>query len=610
MNGYWSKILRIDLSRSIVNESSIEETFYKRFIGGAGLGAKIIYDETRPSTDAFSPENKIIFSVGPFQGTRLPGSAKWCVVSKSPLTGTYANSHCGAGWGVKFKGAGYDALVIQGKAEKPVYIWIHDGEVEIRDARSFWGSDSYEAVDALKNDVGEQRASVATIGPAGEKLVRIACVIVDKHSFAGRCGLGAVMGSKNLKGVVVYGTKRTPIFDLDKVEELTKELTRKIKEFAKDFTMHGTPGSVSIYHDFGDMPIRYWQGDIWSEGVKKLGAPLYTKILKVKPHPCIYCPIGCHRYGRVDEPTKYAFEGSAPEYETLAMLGSLCLVDDLKAVAKAGDVCNRLGIDTISAGAAVGFAMECFERGWLTVKETNGLKLEWGDGDSLIELVKQIGLRKGFGQIFSDGTLEAARKIGRNASDIVVHVRGLDFPAHDPRACFSLAVNYATSTRGACHERGMPEDIECGVFNIPELDIQNTGFFKPEGKAKLAIQLQDFAALLNSLVICNFMLDGGGMTLTETLNCFNAITGWEWSIKEFMKAGERIFNLQRLINIGDGVGGSYDKLPKRMFEPAKEGFRRGQIPPFDFMLKEYYRLRGWNSSGEPTKKKLIELKIN
>ncbi len=610
MDGYWEKILRVDLTHGIADEERIDKLVYKNFLGGAGIGTKFLYEEVAQKVEAFDPDNRIIFSVGPFQGTKLPGSAKWSVTSKSPLTGTYGESAAGAAWGVMLKKVGYDALVIEGRANKPTYLWIHDDGVEIRDASGLWGVDASETPRKLRDEVGEPRASIATIGPAGEKLVHIACIVVDGHSFAGRCGLGAVMGSKNLKAIAVYGTKYVQVFDPDEVDRLTKELSMKISKFAKDLKEHGTPIGMTVYESFGDVPIKYWSGDTWSEGAKKIGSPRYTEVLNARPLPCLYCPIGCHRHIEIDDLPKYMLKGFGPHYETLAMLGANCLIDDLKAISKANDICTRLGIDTISAGASVAFAMECFERGWLTKKDTKGMDIKWGDGDVLIELVRQIGMKEGFGELFCEGTLRAAKKIGKGAEDMVIHVRGLDFPAHDPRACFSLAVNYATGTRGACHERGMPEDIEVGAFLLPELGItEQPKFFDPEGKASLAVKLQDFAAVLNSLVICNFILDGGGMSLTETLACLNAITGWNWSIEELMKVGERIFNLQRLINMRDGMGKDYDKLPRRMFEPAKKGFRKGQISPFNVMLNEYYKLRGWGTDGAPTMDKLKELKL-
>lgn len=608
MMGIWKRILRVNLSDKSVKVEETPEVLYKMFIGGDGLAGKIIYDEVNANIKPFDPENRIIFAVGPFQGTGIPGEAKFCISSKSPLTNTYGNSMGGANFGPSFKKTGFDALIVQGRAPSPVYLWIHDDGVEIRDASHIWGLDTYETVNAIKKDLDERRASVAAIGPAGERLVAMACVAIDGHSFAGRCGMGAVMGSKNLKAIAAYGTKTPPLADPEEVSRLSRDLMKKLSELGRDLRENGTPSGLLIYHKYGDMPIKYWLGDVWEEGASKLGQPAYNEVLKPRSLPCLHCPVGCHRYVKVDEPEKYACEGPGPEYETLAMIGAVNLVDDVKAIAKANDYCNRLGIDTISAGAAIGFSIECYERGLITKQDTGGLELKWGDGDLVIELVKQIGLREGFGALLAEGTLEAARKIGKGAERLVVHVRGLDFPAHDPRACWSLVPNYATGTRGACHMKGVPEDIECNVFTLPELGYpKQTIFFDPSDKADLAMKLQDFTTLVNSLVICLFMPDGAGMTLTDILNCFNAITGLHWSIGQLMLVGERSFNLQRLINIRDGKGPEYDKMPERMFEPAKQGFRKDKVPPADALIRDYYKLRGWDERGYPTKRKLTEL---
>jgi aldehyde:ferredoxin oxidoreductase len=608
MQGVWNKILRVDLSKNIKRIEKLPQHMYRGFIGGDGLAGKIIYDEVKADIEPFDPENRVIFAVGPFQGTGMPGEAKFCISAKSPLTDTYGNAMGGANFGPNFKKAGYDALVVQGKAHIPVYLWIHGEGVEIRNASDLWGMDTYEIVEAIKDDVGEKRASVATIGPAGERLVAIACVVIDGHSFAGRCGMGAVMGAKNLKAVVAYGKKTPPLADPEEVNRLSKELTQKLSNLGKGLRKYGTPGGLLVYHKYGDMPIKYWSGDTWEKGAKKLGQPAYNEVLTPKPLPCLHCPVGCHRYIRIEEPEKYAHEGPGPEYETLAMLGAVNLVDDAKAVAKANDYCNRLGIDTISAGAAIGFSIECYERGLITKKDTKGLQLKWGNGDLVIELVRQMGLREGFGAFLAEGTPKAAEKIGRAAEELVVHVRGLDFPAHDPRACWSLVPNYATSTRGACHMKGVPEDIECGVFTLPELGYpQQTRFFQSEDKADLAVKLQDFATLMNSLVLCIFMPDGAGMTSIDILNSFNAITGLHWSLRQLLEVGERCFNLQRLINIRDDKGAKCDKMPKRMFEPAGEGPRKGKVPPADTLIKEYYNIRGWDAEGNPTSEELAEL---
>jgi len=610
-NGYWHRLLRVDLTdRKTVVEGIAEEDL-RRFIGGAGLGAEILRREVSGKTDAYDAKNLIIFGTGPFQGPPIAGGAKFSMVGISPVTGTFGDTAAGADWGPSLKDAGYDMLVIEGTSEEPVYLIIVDDNVEIRDASQLWGVDAFETVDAIHGETGDKRLSISTIGPAGERRVAVACVAVDKHSFAGRCGLGAVMGSKRLKAVAVRGTQKAEMSDPAKAAELMKKYQRHILEAVKEngFRAHGTPGLCETAEGLGDMPIKYWEGDVWPGGAKKLGAPNYTAVLKAKPLPCKYCPVGCHRQITITEPAEYAQEGIGPEYETLGMMGTNLLIDDPKAVARGNEIANRLGLDTISAGAMVGFAMECFERGWITTKDTDGLEIRWGDPNALSGLVEQIGKREGFGAIFSEGTLGAARKIGPEAVEIVAHGKGLDFPAHDARACISLAPTYATGTRGACHFRGGCEDVEMGGFFIPEIGIEEgtVKFFERENQSMLAARCQDYFGLLNSLVLCAFMVDGGDMPFSGVRDLFNAITGWDYSIDDLMHAAERIFTVQRLINIRDGYDSKTDVLPKKMFKPAKEGFRAGKIPPFKELMEDYYLLRGWDENGKPQKETLDRL---
>ena len=357
------------------------------------------------------------------------------------------------------------------------------------------------------------------------------------------------------------------------------------------------------------MPIKYWEQDVWPEGAKKLGAPNYTKVLNAKPYPCKFCPIGCHRKIKITEPAEYVQEGIGPEYETLGMMGTNLLIDDPKAVAQGNDMANRLGLDTISAGAMVGFAMECFEKGWITDQDTDGLELKWGDPKVLFALLEQIGNKEGFGAIFAEGILPAAEKISQEAIEIVVHCKGLDFPSHDARSCISLAPTYATGTRGACHFRGGCEDVEMGGFFIPEIGIKEGmfKFFERENQSLLAAKCQDYFALLNSLVLCAFMVDGGDMPFSGVKDLFNAITGWDYSIEDLIEAGERIFTVQRLINIRDGYNAATDVMPKKMLQPAKEGFRAGKVPPFKELMEDYYNLRGWDENGEPSQGTLDRL---
>jgi len=610
-SGYWNKVLRIDLTNKKVVKEDVEDKIFRLFVGGAGFGAKILWEEVSPEKDPLHADNRLIFATGPLQGHPVPGGAKFSVVSKSPLTNTQADSAAGAKWGPFLKKAGYDALIIQGRSETPVYIYIDDDKVEIKDAKSIWGLDSYQAVDQIRKELGDERVSVATIGPAGEKLVRMACIVVDKHSFAGRCGLGAVMGSKNLKAVAVKGSKKVPVANLSLLKEYNRKYFKEIHNASikSGLRPHGTPVLCITAEGFGDMPIKYWTGDTWPEGAKKIGAPNYTSVLSAKPYPCLYCPIGCHRNINIEEPAKYRLKGIGPEYETLGMLGTNLLIDDVKAIAVANDICNKLGIDTISTGACIGFAMECYEKGIISKKDTGGMEIKWGDPEILIELVKQIGNKEGFGSIFSEGALRAARKIGKNAEELVAHVKGLDFPAHDPRACWGMIPTYATGTRGACHMRGVEEDVEMSGFYIPEIGIteEKAQFFKREGKAFLAVKMQDYCALVNSLVLCVFMPDGGDLSFTSILDIFNSITGWEWDVQEAMKCGERIFTMQRLINLRDGYSKKDDILPPKMYVPAKKGFRAGKVPPVEELINEYYRLREWDENGHPSKRKLQEL---
>lgn len=607
-NGYWNKVLRVNLTSGDITTDLVTEENWRFCLGGAGYGAKVLLEETTAETDPFSPDNPIIFALGPYQAENTPGNAKWTVVSKSPLTGTFGDSAAGADWGMQLKKAGYDALIVTGAAKRPVYLVINDEQMEIKDAATLWGQDAYDTFHAIRK-LEVDDISVACIGPAGEKLVRFACIVADAHSFAGRCGLGAVMGSKMLKAIAVRGTKKVPVYDSQGCRELSKQRLKEIFAASKDgLRKHGTPDLCILAESFGDMPIKNWAGDVWPEGAAKLGAPNYTDVLKAKPQSCVNCPIGCHRDIEIADKS-YSVKGPGPEYETLGMLGSNLLIDDVKAVAKANDICNRLGIDTISAGACIGLAMECYEKGYLSGKKT-GLDLSWGNSEAMIDLLTQIGNRTGFGTIFADGTLKAAEEIHPDARQFVTHVKGLDLPAHDARACWSLGINYATSTRGACHMRGVTEDVEMGGFFVPELGIVEgwSEFFQEENKSELAVKFQDLCAWLNSAVICVFMLDGGGLSLTNLAEMFNSVTGWNWSIADIMQSGERILNLQRLINIRDGHSRKTDALPPRMYQPAKEGFRADQIPaPLDGYLDKYYQLRQWNSNGVPTRECLNRL---
>lgn len=612
IGGYHGKILRLDLNSKRTWEEKLDEDICKRLIGGAGYGAKVLYEEVGPEVGALDPENRIVFGLGPMNGTGLPGSGKWEAITKSPLTGIYVDSNSGGRFGVQLKKTGYDAVVIQGKSDKPVYLFIDGGKVTINDASHLWGKDSYEATDILTDELGSPRVSVVCIGPAGEKMIRIACLVADKHSFAGRAGIGAVMGSKNLKAIVARGDREVKVADLEKVESLCKELRKKIKENATSLREHGTVNDMVSCEELGIAPMKYWTGDTWKEGATKIGAPHFTEVLQIKSRACADCPVGCHRHAPAKDSQSsipwFAEGGAAPEYEALGMLGSSCLVDDLNIICLANDICNRQGVDVISAGAFVGFAMECYEKG-LIDKDQTQVELKWGDGNAMVEAVRQITNKEGYlGELFSQGIVQAAEKIGGGSIEFAQHVKNLDIPAHDPRAFYSMAINYATGIRGACHERGYTEGVERGTSLFPELGYTEAPPRDTmEGKEIMTAKIQDLYALFDSLVQCDFMLFGE-YTLKDMLESFNAVTGWNWTVEELMRTGERIFTLQRAVCILYGVSKEDDVLPDRMFEPAKKGGRANMAPSgLEAALKRYYEWRGWDEDGKPTKEKLAQL---
>lgn len=611
VKGIWRKLLRVNLSNRTIKEEPIPEALFKQYLGGSGLATRYLYNEVPAKTDPFAPENKILFSTGPFQGTTLLGSAKFSIVSRSPLTNTFTVSAAGAGFGIKMKKAGYDLIIIEGKSDRPVYLWINDEKTELKSAENIWGKDTIETISLIKNDLKETQISVATIGPAGEKQVAIACIVVDEHSFAGRCGLGAVMGAKNLKGIVIRGTQKIEIKNETELKVLNKKWFKMISNAAKDtYKAHGTANDVTFCEQAGDLPMKYWTKSSWTEGAQKIGAPKFTQELQAKSWPCPYCPIGCHRHVSFDYKGEH-IEGAGAEYESLGLLGSNCMVDDLAAISKANDLCNRLGIDTISAGSYVGFTMECFEKGLITAKDLNGKEAYWGNGEFLVYLIEQIGNKEGFGAIFTNGIRGAAANIGKGAKDLTVEIKNLDFPAHDPRTYFSLAINYATGTRGACHLRGYPHVAEIGAMLIPEVGLTEVPQrFQMKGQARLAALFQDIAAVHDSLVLC-ILSPMMGLTLTDTTIFFNNITGWEMTPQDLMLAGERIVNLQRKINVADGITRKDDQLPPKMFQPGDEGIRKGKVPePFAESLSEYYKYRGWSQDGIPREETLKKLGIS
>jgi len=607
-NGYMGKILRVDLTSKQTRTEELDEQVARAFIGGSGLGTKILYDETDETTDPLGPDNPLIFAVGPLTGTNLFNSDRFDVVSKSPLTGIFGEASAGGYWGGRFKACGYDVLVITGQSDKPVYLYIDNEKVEIHDASELWGEETFETTELLREKHGK-RARAAVIGPAGENLVKIANLITDGlHGRAvGRCGMGAVMGSKKLKAVVANGSGKTQVADPDGLKALQKRLTATMKENPEVLREGGTSVGYEYCEEIGNVPIRNWKQGSWPEAGKKLTGMTLVETLLTNRYHCGSCVINCGRVVTPDEGPYAGRETAGAEYETVGLLGSNCMIDDLAAVQKLNELANRLGLDTISTGNVIGFAMEAWERGIIDPDDSAGLEITWGSVDVVKTLLEQIAYRAGIGGILADGVRSAARMIGHGAEKFALEVKGLEPPAHDPRSKFTVALGYATSARGACHLSAFTHDFEEGG-SIEDLGLPVlTDRFATENKAENVVVMQHLMGMFDSLVACKFGLFGG-LTIDPLVEAVRCVTGWsDFDRAEFFRTGERIFNLKRMYNNRLGIGKKDDRLPERFRSEKKGGGTRDNLPPLEEMLDEYYTIRGWNSEGRPEGWKLQEL---
>ncbi|GFN22682.1 aldehyde ferredoxin oxidoreductase family protein [Thermanaeromonas sp. C210] len=614
MYGYNGKVAVVDLTTRTVQEKPLTSEEARKFIGGSGLGAYYLARHFKEhsgdaAVDPFSPENPLIFTVGPYVDTPVPCSGRHAVTTLSPLTGIFAESDIGGSWGVAFKRAGYDGLIVTGRADSPVYILVAGGRVSIHDAAAYWGKDTFATYEQLKGATGGE---VTCIGPAGERLVRYASIMSDGRDAraAGRCGVGAVMGSKNLKAVVARGNKRTDVWDRSGLVAAVKAMIPRIRQGNAGMTRYGTAGGVITHESYGNFPLQNWRLGRWPEGVEKISGQRIEQTIFVGRYYCHGCVIGCGKKIRIKEGRYAGVEGAGPEYETLGCLGGMCLIDDLEAIAYANELCNRYGMDTISAGNTIAFAMEAFEKGLIGEGDTGGVKLTWGNADAMVEMVRQIGERTGLGKLLGEGAKRAAEALGGLAVEFAHHVKGLEFPAHDPRAFNGVALAYATSNRGACHLQAFTHPFE-RVVKMPEL-----GYEEPhdrlavEGKGEFVARLQNLMSMVDSLKICKFVFNGG-VQVSHLTSWLNSITGWNISPQEFLETGERLFTLKRMFNVRYcGISRKDDTLPPRPLTCK----RRGEgvtvnLPPLGRMLSDYYECRGWDEIGIPTREVLERLDI-
>ena len=569
--GNWGKVLKVDLGKGTFEDWEVPEEYYRDFLGGSGLAAKLFFDMRAWEADPLSPDNPLMILNGPLSGLNLPGVSRLEVCARSPLTGIWGESSMGGHFSPQLKRTGYDGLVVLGASDKPVYIYLTEEGAEIRDASHLWGKDTFETEALLKEEVGDKRAQVMSIGPAGENLVKFACIINDKGSAAGRCGMGAVMGSKKLKAVVVRGNKKPPVADEAAYEGIRKDMLELLKYsyVAEGLRNFGSNVHMEYGMAIGDVPVKNWREAYWEGGPDKLSGSVVAETILVRRHACYACPVQCKRIVKIDSGPYAMEEGPGSEYEAAAALGTLLRMDNLEANHKANELCDRYGMDVISCGGTLAYAIEAFESGLITEKDTGGIRLGWNQPDTLVKLVGMIAHRDGFGNELAEGVRAMARKYG--GEEFAIHVKGLECPMHDPRALWGMALTYATSIRGACHCADPNLYVDLGLVSLKELGVPRTMPLKSKGKAAQTVAGQKKGVIANSAVICEYVWVSAGGGMEEMRRMLNAVTGFGYTLQDLADLGDRIWYLKRALGNLMGVTREDDRLPRRILEPHLEG---------------------------------------
>ncbi|MCS7112333.1 MAG: aldehyde ferredoxin oxidoreductase family protein [Ignisphaera sp.] len=607
--GYAGSVLYIDLSREKAERRRLSYNDVDKFIGGIGLAVKIVVDEIPdPRIDPFSPDNVLVFMTGALTGSPVYGAARYVVASKSPLTMAWGESHISGYWGPELKRAGFDGIVIRGRASTSVYLFIRDGTVEFRDASKLWGLDVFETDEVIKKELGDSSVKVATIGPAGENLARIACIASDIQPngprIGGRTGMGAVMGSKNLKAIAVKGSGRIGVKDASRVSSVLSRLLPLIMSSptAQILASFGTAGEVEEFYEYGDMPIKNFTLGEFS-GYRNITGPSFKERgIVVDVYGCWACPVKCWKVVKVDGRMV-----RAPEYETIASLGTLLMIDDPNYLARVNYLCYKYGIDTISTGVTIAWAIECFERGLITTSDTGGLELRWGDKEVVTKLIEILGRRIGFGSLLAEGCRQASRIIGKGTGEFCMHVKGTEMPMHDPRAFKGMGLQYVTSNRGADHLYGLFFRIEQGQ-RVHDLKIyERVDRFECKGKGWMVATMEIWSEVLECMGICKFV----DIPPAHIAGLYTYVTGIRKMVPDLLKIGKRVFTLKRLFNIANGITRADDTLPKRfLMETLREGGSRNQVVELEPMLREYYEFMGWNENGIPRRETLEELGLS
>ncbi|MDH5770234.1 MAG: aldehyde ferredoxin oxidoreductase family protein [Candidatus Bathyarchaeota archaeon] len=609
--GIMGNILRVNLRKERISVEQLEETFYRRYFGGRGLIAYFLIKELEPGVDPLAPDNKLIFVCGPVTGAMISGSGRHSVGAKSPLTEGYGEAEAGGFWGVELKRAGFDAIIIEGKAVEPVYLWVHKGEAEIMDASHLWGMEIKKSQETIRNDLKDASVKVAQIGPGGEKMVKYASVINDMNHVAGRCGMGAVMGSKNLKAIAVKGDKNVNVANPESLRQLAQWMARNVDDVAHDLHTYGTGSFMNVYEYTGNLPIHNFRDGKFL-GVDSISAQAIKEHVRVGMGTCFACVVACKKEVKVEEPWNVDPAYGGPEYETLAALGSNCGVDDLKAICKANELCQKYSLDTISTGVTISFAMECFEKGLLSKEDTGGVDLSFGNAEAMVKMVEMIGERTGIGDLLAEGVKRAAKRISNGAEKLAIHVKGQEVPMHEPRLNKGLGFGYAISPTGADHIHNIYDPLF--ARRIPEqykglgvLEAVPVGDLGPK-KIRLFKYVMIWRSLDNCLVMCVFP----PWSVQQKVDIVQSVTGWNTTASELMKISERAINLARIFNIREGFTEEDDWLPPRFFQPKTSGALSSTAVNSEKLGKAktiYYGMMGWNKQGVPTRTKLEELDI-
>ena len=613
--GCTGKILRVNLSDHTTSIETTGESLCRNYIGGAGFVSYFLWKELEQRISSLSPFNKLIFATGPLTGIPIPGGGRHCVGAKSPLSEGIAKSESGGFWGTELKRTGFDAIIIEGKAEKPVYLWLHNGEVHIRDASHLWGKNTKETLQAIKAELGENRIRVAAIGPGGENNVRFACIINDLSYVTGRGGLGSVMGSKNLKAIAVRGDKAPQISNLEAFKNLKKSFLVNFQKnkFLNDLHEFGTGFKMEEFEATGNLPVRNFRDGIFP-GFKKIDSQAIKNSIRVRMDSCFSCPVRCRKTVQFDEPYSVDLAYGGPEYETLAAIGSNCGIDNLKAIAKGHELCNAYSLDTISVGGVIAWAMECFENGLLTIKDTDGIELRFGNDEAMLKMIELIARREGIGDLLAEGTARASQKVGKGASELAMQVKCVELGMHEPRFKPGLGLGYMVNPHGADHCCNLHDDKYLDRQQIEEL--KPFGIFDPVPlddisplKVKLFKAVHLKRIIFDSLVLCQFL----PYTYEQVADLLKVVTGCDMDLMELSKAAERILTTARLFNIREGLTSASDTLPMRFFEGKRDGpladkpLDRGKMEKAKMI---YYSLMGWDErTGIPPPEKPEDLSI-